>query len=218
MSRSFQRCRLVTQFQHFILSPQIWQPKTLWHILIWWEGTGLDWGLQVTVVFFPPPFSAAQQTKHEEVALPLSFPSSKPGMKQEGRVFSYWELVYSGTSKSVGWMPLFERAPWGKQPPGLVQRWQSNNSSRGVFWVLCSIRKQAAWIGLSWQLGWVRKRLKWMEGNGRRNEKERVAACLSAHRLTHKITQPSQILNVSLLEASVFKCLRDKFATVIDSA
>lgn len=159
---------------------QIWQPKTLWHILIWWEGTGPDWGLQVTVVFFPPPFSAAQQTKHEEVALPLSFPSSKPGMKQEGRVFSYWELVYSGTSKSVGWMPLFERAPWGKQPPGLVQRWQSNNSSRGVFWVLCSIRKQAAWIGLSWQLGWVRKRLKWMEGNGRRNKKERVGLSLRA--------------------------------------
>lgn len=29
------------------------------------------------------------------------------------------------------------------------------SQQQGRFWVLCSIKKQAAWIGLSWQLGWV---------------------------------------------------------------
>lgn len=31
----------------------------------------------------------------------------------------------------------------------------SHITAAGGFWVLCSIKKQAAWIGLSWQLGWV---------------------------------------------------------------
>lgn len=148
--------------------------------------TMLDWGLHVTVIFFfsPPPFSAAQQTKHE-VALPLSLPSSKPGMKQEGSVFSYWELVYSGTSKSFGWMPLFERAPWGKQPPGLVQRWQSNHSSRGVFEYFAASENKLH--GLDCHGNWAGLESAWSGWKGTAEEtRRRESACLSAHRLTHK--------------------------------
>lgn len=144
---------------------------------------------------------------------PSKLPSQSLGWNRKEVCSSYWELVYSVTSKSFGWMPLFERAPWGKQPPGLVQRWQSNHSSGwGGFRVLCSIKKQAAWIGLSWQLGWVGV---WSGRKGMEEEKrKRESVCLSVCQLT----QSSQILNVSLLDASVFKCLSYKFSTVIDLA
>lgn len=93
-------------------------------------------------------------------------PPSKPGMKQEGSAFSYWELVYSGTSKSFGWMPLFERAPRGKQPPGLVERWQSNHSSRA--WSFAASKNKlheldchGNWAGLAFEVEggeWKKKR------------------------------------------------------------
>lgn len=65
------------------------------------------------------------------------------------------------------------------------------------------------WAGLAFEV--VGK--EWKKKRGR----ERKTVCLSVYQLTQK-TQSSQILNVSLLEAPAFKCLRYKSSTVIDLA
>lgn len=162
---------------HFI--PSNLATKTLWHILIWWEGTGLDGGLQVTVIFFPSFFcSTTNQTRGgcAPSKLPLVKARDETGRKCVLllRARLQWDFKVFWLNAFIWKGSLRKAATW------LGTAMAVKSQQQGGFWVLCSIRKQAAWIGLSWQLGWVRKRLKWMEGNGRRNEKERVGLSLSA--------------------------------------
>ncbi len=74
---------------------------------------------------------------------------------------------------------------------------------------------------MSWQLGWVLKRLKWKEMDEEKRERERErkreSQFVSVYQFTHKNAVVTN-LNVSLLEASAFKCLRYKFSVVIDLA
>lgn len=73
-------------------------------------------------------------------------------------------------------MPLFERAPRGKQPPGLVQRWQSNHSSRGGFEYFAASKNKlhgldchGNWAGLAFEV----------EGRERKKKEERESQSVS---------------------------------------